>query len=46
MVLGESIMKRDIMYNLLSAGTIIAIIINIFFAVLGIHVDLMRLDEM
>ena len=31
-----------IMYNILSAGTIIAIIINIFFAVLGIHIIIQK----
>ena len=31
-----------IMYNILSAGTIIAIIINLFFTILGIHIIMQK----
>ena len=31
-----------VMYNVLSAGTIIAMIVNIFFAILGIHIIIQK----
>ena len=31
-----------IMYNLLSAGTVIAIIVNLFFIILGIHIIIQK----